>query len=177
MAPTPTHQNPEQAEQSSVREPAHSSARDGVAPSSSAFDVRAYRAGLIFGAITLIAILGVIKDLRALLNPGGRGQLVFGFLGLRFSSVERVWFGYRFTDTAAWYAAIPHVVLYAAGAYGLISRRRWGWALVLVYLLYIPLSEFLLVVFYGFGYLTGQPAFPQRCSGHTSPIMWSTQCL
>ena len=52
------------------------------------------------------------------------------------------------------------MVLYAAGAYGLISRRRWGWVLVLVYLLYIPLSECLVVVFYGFGYLTGQPTIP-----------------
>ena len=29
-----------------------------------------------------------------------------------------------------------------------------------VYLLYIPLSECLVVVFYGFGYLTGQPTIP-----------------
>ena len=49
---------------------------------------------------------------------------------VRYSSVYRVWFGYALTGSAAWYATIPHVVMYAAGIYGLITRRRWGWVLI-----------------------------------------------
>ncbi len=49
---------------------------------------------------------------------------------VRCSSVYRVWFGYALTGSAAWYATIPHVVMYAAGIYGLITRRRWGWVLI-----------------------------------------------
>ena len=120
-------------------------------------DLRAYRAGLIFGAITLVMLLGVIKDLWALYKPSGKGQLLFGFLILRYSSVERVWLGWRFYGADAWFATIPHVVLYTAGAYGLITLRRWGWYLLFVYLFYIPLSEALFLLFYPFGYLTGLP--------------------
>jgi len=109
---------------------------------------RAYQAGLIAGAVTLVALLGVVKDLYALLKPSGRGQLVFGFLMLRYTRLERVWFGYRFTGTEAFWATIPHIVLYAAAAYGLITRRRWGWALTFVYVLYIPLSELAFAIFY-----------------------------
>lgn len=125
--------------------------------SSPPIDLRAYHAGLIFGAITLIMILGVIKDVWALIKPSGTGQLLFGFLILRYSSVDRVWLGLKFSGAEAWFATIPHVVLYAAGAYGLITLRRWAWYLLFVYLLYIPLSEGLFLVFYPFGYLTGLP--------------------
>ena len=120
-------------------------------------DLRAYRAGLIFGAITLVMLLGVIKDVWALYKPSGHGQLLFGFLTLRYSSAERVWFGWRFSGAEAWFATVPHVVLYTAGAYGLITLRRWGWYLLFIYLLYIPLSEALFVLFYPFGYVTGLP--------------------
>ncbi len=118
---------------------------------------RAYHAGLVAGAVTLVALLGVVKDLYALLKPSGRGQLIFGFLMLRYTRLERVWFGYRFTGTEAFWATIPHVLLYAAVAYGLITRRRWGWILTFAYVLYIPLSEFTFAVLYPLGYLTRQP--------------------
>jgi hypothetical protein len=120
------------------------------------FDVRAYRTGLVFGAVALVMLLGVIKDVWALLKPSGEGLLVFGFLMIRYSSAYRVWFGYAFTGTAAWYATIPHVVLYAAGIYGLIARRRWGWMLISAYLLYIPVSEVLYALLGSFGYLEGR---------------------
>ena len=109
---------------------------------------RAYHAGLIAGAVTLVALLGVVKDLFALLKPSGRGQLVFGFLTLRYTRLERVWFGYRFTGQEALLATIPHVLLYAAVAYGLITRRRWGWVLTFAYVLYIPLSELAFAIFH-----------------------------
>jgi hypothetical protein len=126
---------------------------------SSTFDARSYYAGLVFGAVTFIMLLGVIKDVWALLKPGGEGILVFGFLMIRYSSLYRVWLGYSLTGPAAWYATIPHVVLYAVGAYGLITRRHWGWTLVCVYLLYIPLSEALYAFLGGFGYLD-RPVIP-----------------
>ena len=74
-------------------------------------------------------VLGVVKDVWALLKPSGEGLLVFGFLMIRYSSLYRVWFGYAFTGAAAWYATVPHVLLYGAGIYGLITRRRWAWML------------------------------------------------
>ena len=49
------------------------------------------------------------------------------------------------------------VVVYAAGPYGLITLRRWGWYLLISYVLYIPLSEGIFLLLYPFGYLTGQP--------------------
>ena len=133
--------------------------RDSDATTSSTFDARSYHAGLVFGAVTLIMVLGVIKDLWALLKPSGEGILVFGFLMIRYSSLSRVWLGYSLTGPAAWYATIPHVALYAIGAYGLITRRRWGRALVSAYLLYILLSEALYALLGGFGYLN-RPVIP-----------------
>ena len=131
----------------------------------SAFDARSYNAGLVFGIVTLIILLGVIKDVWALLKPSGEGQLVFGFLMLRYSSRYRVWFGYPLTGLAAWYATIPHVVLYTAAIYGLVTRRRWGWVLLSVYLLYIPLSEALYALLPRFGY-GGRPVIPAE-------ILWA----
>lgn len=145
MTPTETNQNPQ--------------------PASPAFDTRAYRAGLIFGAVTLIMALGVIKDVWALLKPSGQGQLLFGWLMIRYSSLQRVWFGYNFSGVSAWYATIPHVILYAVGIYGLVTRRRWGWVLVSVYLLYIPLSEVLYAIIASFGYF-GRPVIPAE-------ILWA----
>jgi hypothetical protein len=128
-------------------------------------DARNYRAGLVFGAITLVMALGVIKDVWALVKPSGEGLLVFGFLMVRYSSLYRVWFGYALTGTAAWYATILHVILYGAGTYGLIMRRRWGWMLLSIYLLYIPVSEALYALIGGFGYF-GRPVIPAE-------ILWA----
>jgi hypothetical protein len=128
-------------------------------------DERSYRAGLVIGAVTLVMALGVIKDVWALVKPSGEGVLVFGFLMIRYSSLYRVWFGYALTDTAAWYATIPHVILYGAGIYGLIMRRRWGWMLLSIYLLYIPISEVLYALIGGFGYF-GRTVIPAE-------ILWA----
>ncbi len=130
------------------------------------FDVRAYRAGLVFGAVALVMLLGVIKDAWALLKPSGEGVLVFGFLMIRYSSAYRVWLGYAFTGTAAWYATIPHVALYAAGAYGLIARRRWGLTLIALYLPYILLSETFYALLGSFGYLNRQTISPEILWAH-----------
>jgi hypothetical protein len=120
-------------------------------------EIRAYRAGLVAGAVTLVAVLGAVKDLYALLKPSGRGQLILGFLMLRYTRLERVWFGYHFTGQAALLATIPHLLIYAAAAYGLVTRRRWGWYLVFAYVLYIPLSEATFAFLYPLGWLAGHP--------------------
>jgi hypothetical protein len=122
-------------------------------------DFAGYQAGLVFGAVSLVMTLGVIKDVWALLKPSGEGILVFGFLMVRYSSVYRVWLGYPLTGAAAWYATIPHVILYGAGVFGLVTRRRWAWALVSAYLLYIPLSEAVYAIVVGFG-LFGRAIVP-----------------
>jgi hypothetical protein len=118
-------------------------------------DVRVYRAGFIAGAVALVAFLGVVKDVHAIL--GGKGHVIWGFLILRYSSLERVWFGYVFNGYAAWLATFPHLLLYAASLYGLFRRKRWGWYLVFFYVLYVPLSEWVFMFLYPLGYLTGRP--------------------
>jgi hypothetical protein len=122
-------------------------------------NVRVYRAGVIAGLLSFIAFLGVVKDLNALLDPGGRGEVAWGFIMVRYTSLQRVWFGYKVTGEAAWHAAIPHLLLYAAVMVGLIGMKRWGWRLAFAYLIYIPLSEWTYMALYPLGYLTGQ-AYP-----------------
>jgi hypothetical protein len=131
----------------------------GKNSAASEFDARAYNVGLAFGAVALVMTLGVIKDAWALLKPSGEGILVFGFLMVRYSSLYRVWFGYALTGPAAWYATIPHLILYTAGIYGLVTRRRWARVLISVYLVYIVLSEILYALVGGFGFF-GRPVIP-----------------
>lgn len=121
--------------------------------------VRAYRAGVVAGLLSFIAFLGVVKDVNALLDPSGRGEVAWGFVMVRYTSLQRVWFGYKLTGAAAWYATFPHCLLYLATMIGLIGRRSWGWLLAFVYLLYIPLSEWTYMLLYPLGYLTGE-AYP-----------------
>ena len=123
-------------------------------------DARSYRAGVFAGMVAFIAFLGLVKDIYALLDSAGRGQMAWGFLMLRYSSLQRVWLGYKFTGDAAWYAAFPHLALYGAAVYGLVLRRRWSWLLLFGYLLYVPLSQLVYMVLYPLGYLSGTPLPP-----------------
>ena len=120
-------------------------------------DPRSYRAGLLAGALAVVAFLGFVKDVYALLDVNGRGEMAWGFVMLRYSSLQRVWLGYKLTGDAAWYATFPHLVLYVAAIYGLVLRRGWGWLLVFSYLLYVPVSQVIYMLLYPLGYLTGQP--------------------
>ncbi len=130
---------------------------DEASVSGQKVDPHVYRAGVIAGVLAFLAFLGVVKDVNALLNPYGHGEVAWGFLMLRYSSLQRVWFGYRFVGDAAWYATIPHLILYAAAMVGLIGLKRWGWSLLFAYLLYIPVSEWSYMFLYPLGYLTGEP--------------------
>lgn len=127
-------------------------------------NLRVYRAGVIAGILSFLAFLGVVKDLNAILDPGGHGEVAWGFLMVRYTSLSRVWFGYRLTGAAAWWATLPHLVLYATGMIGLIGLRRWGWYLLFAYLLYIPLSEWTYMFLYPLGYLSGAP--------YPDPVRW-----
>jgi len=120
-------------------------------------DPRSYRAGLLAGALAFVAFLGFVKDVYALLDVHGRGEMAWGFVMLRYSSLQRVWLGYKLMGEAAWYATFPHLVLYAAAIYGLVLRCGWGWLLVFIYLLYVPVSQVIYMLLYPLGYLTGQP--------------------
>src|SRR3954471_16043314 len=73
-------------EQAINREPIHSDTETMLTP---AVDLRAYRAGVIAGVLSFIAFLGVVKGLNALLDPGGRGEVAWGFLMIRYSSLQR----------------------------------------------------------------------------------------
>jgi len=46
---------------------------------------------------------------------------------------QEVWFGYMFTGTAAKVAAIPHWLVYGAGAYGFWQMKSWMWPWAAVY--------------------------------------------
>jgi len=120
-------------------------------------DPRSYRAGIVAGTLAFIAFLGFVKDVYALLDVNGRGEMAWGFVMLRYSSLQRVWFGYKLTGDGAWYATFPHLALYAAAIYGLLLRRGWGWWLVFAYLLYVPVSQSIYMFLYPLGHLTGQP--------------------
>jgi hypothetical protein len=134
-------------------------------PTVSAIDLHVYRAGVIAGVLTFLAFVGVVKDIAVLLSPGERGELTWGFLSVRYTSLSRVWFGYRFVGETAWLAAAPHLLLYGASMVGLAGARRWGWYVALAYVLYIPLSEWTYMFLYPLGYLSGQP--------YPDPIRWS----
>jgi hypothetical protein len=114
---------------------------------------------VVAGLLSFIAFLGVVKDVNAILDPAGRGEVAWGFLMVCYSSLQRVWFGYKLTGEQAWYASFPHLILYAATMVGLIGMKRWGWWLAFAYLLYIPLSEWTYMALYPLGYLTGE-AYP-----------------
>lgn len=130
-----------------------------VVYSSPVGDIHIFRAGVIAGVLALIGFFGVVKDIGAILSPGERGDLTWGFLSVRYTSLSRVWFGYRFVGEDAWKAAFPHLLLYGAAMMGLSGMRRWGWYVAFAYLLYIPVSEWSYMLFYPLGYLTGQ-AYP-----------------
>ena len=130
-----------------------------TAPPQPIGDIRVFRAGVIAGVLAFIAFLGAVKDIGAVLSPGERGDLTWGFLSVRYTSLSRVWFGYRFVGEEAWKAAFPHLLLYAAAMIGLSGMRRWGWYVAFAYLLYIPVSEWTYMLLYPLGYLTGQ-AYP-----------------
>ena len=134
-------------------------------PTVPAIDLHVYRAGVIAGVLTFLAFVGVVKDIAVFLSPGERGELTWGFLSVRYTSLSRVWFGYRFVCETAWLAAAPHLLLYGVSMVGLAGARRWGWYVTFAYVLYIPLSEWTYMFLYPLGYLSGQP--------YPDPIRWS----
>ena len=134
-------------------------------PTVPVIDLHVYRAGVVAGVLTFLAFVGVVKDIAVLLSPGERGELTWGFLSVRYTSLSRVWFGYRFVGETAWLAAAPHLLLYGVSMVGLAGARRWGWYVAFAYVLYIPLSEWTYMFLYPLGYLSGQP--------YPDPIRWS----
>jgi hypothetical protein len=131
---------------------------------SDSFDHRSFRLGTVLGGLALLAALGAFKNFMALFSGEREGYVLFGFLALQYSA-SQVWFGYAFSGLTAQLLRIPHILLYGAAAYGLWTRRKWGWYLVFGYLLYIVLSLGVYTLLYPWGWLTRQP-FPQ-------PYLWS----
>ena len=123
----------------------------------SGFESRAFRAGVVAGVLSLVALFGVVQDLIVLLKLSGGGRVAFGFLMIRSTRLERVWFGYRLNETAAYFATIAHLFICAAAVSGLLTRRRWGWILAFAYVLYLPLSQLTFTLLSSMGYLTHHP--------------------
>ncbi len=63
-----------------------------------------------------------------------------GLFARPLDSYEQVWFGYQFYGEAARVAAVPHVVLYLAGAWGLWQLRPWARIGAMAYLAYMLAS-------------------------------------
>jgi hypothetical protein len=63
-----------------------------------------------------------------------------GIFGRPLESYEQVWFGYQFYGKSARLAAIPHVVLYLVGAWGLWQLRSWARMGAMAYLAYMLVS-------------------------------------
>jgi hypothetical protein len=124
-------------------------------------DPHVFRAGVLAG---VLAFVGVFKDVYALAVPGRRGELAWGYLMVRNTSLERVWFGYKLTGDAAWCAALPHVAIHGAAIIGLVGLQRWDGGLALAYVAYVPFSEWAFMVFYPLGLLAGDryPAGERR---------------
>jgi len=120
------------------------------------FDQRAFRAGTVAGGLALIAALGAFKNFMALFSGEREGYVLFGFLALQYSA-SQVWFGYAFNGLTGQLLRIPHILLYSAAAYGLWTRRKWAWYLLIGYLLYIIVSLAVFTLLYPWGLLTGEP--------------------
>jgi len=124
--------------------------------STTAFDQRAFRAGTLAGGLALIAALGAFKNFMAMFSGERDGYVLFGFLALQYSA-SQVWFGYAFNGLTGQLLRIPHILLYSAVAYGLWTRRRWAWYLIVGYLVYIIISLGIFTLLYPWGFLTSEP--------------------
>jgi hypothetical protein len=123
------------------------------------FDQRAFRAGTVAGGLALIAALGAFKNLMAMFSGEREGYVLFGFLALQYSAAQ-VWFGYAFSGLTGQLLRIPHILLYSAAAYGLWTRRKWAWYLIVSYLLYVIVSLAIFTLLYPWGFLTGE-SYPE----------------
>jgi hypothetical protein len=118
---------------------------------------RTFYAGVLAGIVAFVSLLGAFKDLYALADPAHEGEFAWGYVMLRYTCRSRVWFGYRFTGDAAWWATWPHVAIYGAIAVGLLRRARWACLAVVGYLAYVVASQTVFTLFYPYGWLTGRP--------------------
>jgi len=65
---------------------------------------------------------------------------LFGLFLRPLEHYEQVWFGYQFYGAAARVAAVPHVIIYFVGAWGLWRLRPWARIGAMVYLGYMLAS-------------------------------------
>jgi hypothetical protein len=97
----------------------------------------------LISLLAVIAVIAVLKDLIDLFSKPVDLQLP--------NHDVQVWFGYRFEGMIAKILTIPHLLVYGSAAYGLFRMMKWGWWVTFVYLLYIPVSFVLYLLWYGTG--------------------------
>jgi hypothetical protein len=101
------------------------------------------RRPLLLTILAVIAALAVVKDLIDLI--GKPADLLLP------NHDVQVWFGYRFAGWAAKLLTLPHLIIYGYAAYGLWRLTLPGWWVAFLYLLYIPISILLFLLFYASG--------------------------
>jgi hypothetical protein len=88
--------------------------------------------------LAVIAALAVIKDLLDL-------------VGKPTTTDVQVWFGYRFEGIIAKLLTLPHLIIYGYAAYGLWRLTYLGWWVAFLYLLYMPITLLLYLLWYASG--------------------------
>jgi hypothetical protein len=96
--------------------------------------------------ITILAVLAALAVVKDLIDLVGKPADL-----LMPNHDVQVWFGYRFEGWLAKLLTLPHLVIYGYAAYGLWRLTSPGWWVAFLYLLYMPISLLLYLLWYGSG--------------------------
>jgi hypothetical protein len=101
------------------------------------------RRPVLITILAILAALAVVKDLIDLVaKPADL---------LMPNHDVQVWFGHRFAGWLAKLLTLPHLVIYGYAAYGLWRLTPVGWWVAFLYLLYMPITILLYLLWYGSG--------------------------
>ena len=96
--------------------------------------------------ITILAIIAALAVVKDLIDLFGKPADI-----LLPNHDVQVWFGYRFEGWLAKLLTLPHLLIYGYAAYGLWRLTRLGWWVAFLYLLYMPITLLLYLLFYASG--------------------------
>jgi hypothetical protein len=96
--------------------------------------------------ITILAVIAALAVLKDLIDLVGKPADI-----LLPNHDVQVWFGYRFEGWLAKLLTLPHLIIYGYAAYGLWRLTSLGWWVAFLYLLYMPITILLYLLFYAAG--------------------------